>query len=226
MDPEEVRYLKGRYREDPSAEKKVKFSNIEDDLMQQFPSTSYNAQKVSQTIAQAFPQAISKRHGKKRHKFIFGLDVRPTDESEQPSVHALVEENRELKVRVQELEARVAELEKKVQSMEELDAQMHRALHTSNAIFHGPNTIDHFESFSLDQVLQELNKCAPDVLGLFSGLARVDRHKEDEDSSRLSQLRSVTALCTLLKGRSTKVLGVQLLIAFMLVARATSKQVR
>ena len=113
-----------------------------------------------------------------------------------------------------------------MRSMEELDVQMHRALHTSNAIFHGPNSIEHFESFSVDQVRQELNKYAPDVLSLFSALARVDRHDEDEDSSHLSQLRAVTALCTLLKGRSTKVLGVQLLITFMLVARATSKQVR
>ena len=222
----EVRYLKGRYREDPRAEKKAKFSDIESYLIQQFPSTSYSAQKVSQAVAQAFPRAISKRHGKKRHKFLFGIDVCPKDESEQPSVHALVAENRELKARVQELEAHVAELEKKVKSMEELDVQTHRALHASNAIFHGPNSIEHFESFSVDQVCQELHKCAPDVLSLFSALARVERHDEDEDSSRLSQLRAITALCTLLKGRSTKVLGVQLLITFMLVARATSKQVR
>ena len=226
MDSEEVRYLKGRYRVDPSPEKKVKFSDIEDDLMQHFPSISYNAQKVSQAIAQAFPQAVSKRHGKKRHKFVFGIDARPADECEQPSVHTLVAENRELKVRVQELEARVAELEKKVKSMEELDVQMHRALHTSNAIFHGLNSIEHFESFSLERVLQELHEYAPDVLSLFSALARIDRHDEDQDSSHLSQLRVVTALCTLLKGRSTKVLGIQLLITFMLVARATSKQVR
>ena len=190
--------------------------------MQQFSSTSYSAQKVSQAVAQAFPQAISKRHGKKQHEFLFGIDVRPKDESKQPSVHALVTENRELKIRVQELEVRIAELEK---SMEELDVQMHKALHTSNATFQGPNSIEHFESFSVDQVCHELNKYAPDVLSLFSTLARVDRHDEDEDSSRLSQLRAVTALCTLLKGRSTKVLGVQLLITFMLVARATSKQV-
>ena len=226
MDSEEVRYLKCRYQEAPSAEKKVKFSDIEDDLVQHFPSTSYNAQRVSQAIAQAFPQAISKRHGKKRHKFLFGIDVRPTEECEQPSVDALVAENMELKVRVRELEARIAELEKKVKSMEELDVQMHRALHTSNAIFHGPNSIDNFENFSLDTVLQEVREHAPDVFSLFSALARLDRHDEDHNTAHLSQLRVVMALCTLLKGRSTKVLGIQLLISFMLVTRATSKQVR
>ena len=226
MDSEEVRYLKGRYREDPSAEKKVKFSDIEDDLMQNFPSTLYNAQKVSQVIAQAFPQAVSKRHGKKRHKFLFGIDVRPTQECEQPSVHALMAENRELKARVQELEARVVELEKQVKFMEELDVQMHRALHTSNAIFHGPNNIENFENFSLNIGIEKLRKHAPDVLSLFSALARIDHHDEEQDTARLSQVRVVTALCTLLKGRSTKVLGVQLFITFMLVARAISKQVR
>ena len=70
MDSEEVRCLKCHYRE---AEKKGKFSDIEDDLVQHFPLMSHNAQRVSQAIA--FPQAISKHHGKKRHKFLFGIDV-------------------------------------------------------------------------------------------------------------------------------------------------------
>ena len=61
--------------------------------------------RVSQAIAQAFPQAISKRHGKKRHKFLFGIDVRPTEECEQPLVDALVAENMELKIRINRLYA-------------------------------------------------------------------------------------------------------------------------
>lgn len=36
----------------------------------------------------------------------------------------------------------------------------------------------------------------------------------------------ITSLCTLLKGRSIRVLRVQLLLTFMLIARATNKQVR
>ena len=96
---------------------------------------------------------------------------------------ALVAENMELKVRVKELEARIAELEQKVKSMEELDVQMHRALHTSNAIFHGPNSID---NFALDAVLQEVHEYAPDVLCLFSALARLDRHDEDHDTNSIN----------------------------------------
>lgn len=38
-----MRYLKGRLREDPTVEKKVKFSDIEDDLMQRFPLTLFSA---------------------------------------------------------------------------------------------------------------------------------------------------------------------------------------
>ena len=64
------------------------------------------------------------------------------------------------------------------------------------------------------------------VLSLLSALARVNRHDEEQDTARLSQVQVVTALCTPLKGRSTKVLGIQLFITFTLVARATSKQVR
>ena len=180
---------------------------------------------VSQAISQAFPQSISKRHGKKQQKYLSGIDIRHLDECEQPSLDSLVAENQELKARVQQLETRIAELEKRLGSREDLDSQMQRALEPSNAVYHGPNSIEHFESFSVDQLFEELRERAPDVFSLFSALARVDHHDENQDSSHLTQLRVLTSLCTLLKERSTKVLGIQLLITFMLVARATSKQV-
>lgn len=47
----------------------------------------------------------------------------------------------------------------------------------------------------------------------------------DSDITQVTQLRSVLSLLTLLKCRSVKVLGVQLLITFMLITRATSRQV-
>lgn len=237
-----MKYLKGRYREDPSAEKRVKFSDIEDDLVQQFPSISYSAKRVSQVVSSAFPKSVSKKCGKKRHKYLYGIDAFTNEEQESPpstshgacamtsSSEMLEIENKELKVKVQLLQAQVAELEEKVRTFEvkdeELDWQMQRALHADNTVVHGPNTIEHFGSFSIDTVIQDLKQCAPDVYRLFSQLARTDRHDDEQESSCISQLRAVTSLCTLLKGRSTKVLGVQLLITFMLLARATSRQVR
>ena len=77
--------------------------------------------------------------------FLFGIDVHPKDESKQLSVHALVAENRELKVRVQELEACVAE-----------ESVVHGRIRRPNACIelfiqamHNPNSIEHFEGFSV-----------------------------------------------------------------------------
>ena len=92
--------------------------------------------------------------------------------------------------------------------------------------FHGPDTVDHFHSFSLDTVIAELHTPAPDVVELFQQLAKGDRFKDDDELSLTVQMRSTTALCTLLKGRSVKMLGLQLLFSFMLIGQAASKQVR
>ena len=103
---------------------------------------------------------------------------------------------------------------------------MQALLHPDNTIFHGPNSIDHFNHFSLDEVIREMRTSAPDVISLLSTLkiGRSDRH-DDQHTRLLTQLRVMSSLCTLLKGRSIKVLGLQLLLTFMLLARATSKQV-
>ena len=100
---------------------------------------------------------------------------------------------------------------------------MQTLLQPNMCSFHGPDTVDHFHSFSMDTVIAELCAAAPDVVELFQQLAKSDRFKEDDV---LSQMRSTTALCTLLKSRSVKVLGLQLLFLFMLIGQAASKQVR
>ena len=56
-------------------------------------------------------------------------------------------------------------------------------------------------------------------------IGKTDRH-DDPDHAQVTQLQSDSSLLNLLKCRSIKVLGVQLLLMFMLNAQATSKQVR
>jgi hypothetical protein len=75
----------------------------------------------------------------------------------------------------------------------------------------------------------ELKSNTPELNNLLSHLARCERFGEGEiasDRERIATLRSTTAICTLLKARSVKVLGPQLLLSFMLIARAINKQVR
>ena len=97
-------------------------------------------------------------------------------------------------------------------------------MNSARSAYHGPDTVDHFYSFSIDCVISELQTHAPDIFRLFNLIGNVDRH-EDAEHTKVAHLQSVSSLLNLLKCRSVKVLGVQLLLTFMLIARATNKQV-
>ena len=89
---------------------------------------------------------------------------------------------------------------------------------------HGPDTIEHFDGFSVDGVLAEMRSHAPAVLELLNTIDQSSRHDDGTDLARLSQLRVMMSLTSLLKCWSVQVLGIQLLITFMLIARSTNKQ--
>ena len=91
---------------------------------------------------------------------------------------------------------------------------------TLQATFDNVRRINHCMHSKTENLWLHAN--APDVVDMFQQLRNYDRF-EDDEFAQITQLRSTTALCTLLKGRSFKMLGVQLL---MLIGRATSKQVR
>ena len=126
------------------------------------------------------------------------------------------------------LQKRVSELEQQQVSListEKLDTQMSQLLHPSHCIFHGPNTVDHFDELSVDTIIRELQTHAPDLYDLFNVLGQTNRHDEADNLAQLSKLRVMTSLTTLLKCRSVQVLCIQLLLTFMLIARSTSRQV-
>ena len=236
METEEVEYLKKRYRECPTGEKKIKFSDIEDDLVSQFPSTSWNSRSVSQVVRTAFPSSESKKHGKSRHVYVHGIDLNARDPMESSDVSSLQQSLSFERKRIEELESRLKQMaeQHKVElekvrstaiSSETLECQVQQLMHSSRAVYHGPDTLEHFDSFSIDGVISEIRTYAPDLLHLLHVIGWVDRH-ENPDISRVAQLQVLSSLTTLLKCRSVRVLGVQLLLTFMLIARATSKQVK
>ena len=98
---------------------------------------------------------------------------------------------------------------------------MSQLLQADLSVHHGPNTVNNFEEFSVNAIFEELRRYAPDVYKLFCTIGQTSLHNEEDELSRLSQLRVMTSMTTLLKCRSVQVLGLQLLIA-----RSTSKQVR
>ena len=217
-----MKYLKRRYRESPSAEKKVKFSDLQSELVSQFPQTSWNYRAVTQTVQAAFPQSVSKIHGKAHHRYIHCIEVNEPGTSSSDSL-----EKEELQAHVKHLEGCIAELER-LQSAaimpERVESQVQCLLNPSREVYHGPDTLQNFQTFSVDEVLSEIRTHAPEVLHLFQVIGKPDRH-DDPETTRISQITLISSLVTLLKCRSIKVLGVQLLLTFMLIARATSKQV-
>ena len=191
-------------------------------------------------VQETFPNSVRKRLGGNRHSYDCGIEpipqVDPLTVPDPDSVLTLelleVERrrNRELEMEVNTLRAdneslrkRVAELENQQSSIPlKMELEMDSLLNPRNDVFHCPNTVEHFKSFLVDNILAEIGHQAPDVYHLLCRLARKGIEDGDENAD---SLKTVIALCTLLKGRSVRVLGVQLLITFMLIARATSKQV-
>lgn len=228
MDSEKVQYLRKRFRECPTGEKKIKFSDIKDDLVSRFPTASWNARIVSETVRAAFPQSESKQHGRSHSHYIHGIEeneIQPTDHASTMSLlEAERKKNEELVSRVQHLEQENAELRCAALQPAVLESQLQQMMNPSHPVHHGPDTVAHFDCFSIDGVINDLRSHCPDVFRLFNTLGKVDRC-DDPSSTQVTQLKAVTSLLALLKCRSVKVLGTQLLLTLMLIARATSKQV-
>ena len=97
---------------------------------------------------------------------------------------------------------------------------------SSSILIHGPDTVEGFESFSIDAVISEVKQCSPDLLSLFNRLGDVRRNVPDDcDDLAAEEIKALIALCTLLNAKSRKVKGMQLFMGMMLTARATSRQV-
>ena len=233
---EKIAYLRKRYRETPSADKKVKFSDIHSDLTTQFPLVSWNSRMVSETVRSAIPQSSSKQHGKYHTTYVHGIEANEPDLADpdstllvslKQSLEAEKAKNDQLVLNTRKLEEENATLRGLLAIAFQphvIESQVQSMMNSARSAYHGPDTVDHFNSFSIDHVISELHTHAPDVFRLFNLIGNVDRH-EDADNTKIAQLRSVSSLLNLLKCRSIKVLGVQLLLTFMLIARATNKQV-
>ena len=103
-----------------------------------------------------------------------------------------------------------------------LDDQMNRAMNPRFQIYRGPDSVDHFDDFCVKRMIDEVKQQAPDVLRLLSMLGRAPSLS---NAPGVEDMETVSALCALAKGRSEKVLGIQLLVGLMLIARSTHRQV-
>ena len=243
-----TQWLKRSYLETPVEgpdAKRVKFSGVHESLMAQFPSELITKQTASHAIQEAFPNTQKQRLGWEKNTYIVGIQspvqVHPSD-----PVDVLQAQNQQLTERVHQLEARIRELEEQTSQSTSLVCQetllpsmtqthpdttsnimqqLDSLLQNGCQIIHGPDTPDHFPEFTLDAVIGEVQSIAPNVYQLFFQLGNTDRNKSDDETS-VEERKAIMSLCTVLNARSQNAKGLQLLLSIMLIARATSKQVR
>jgi len=195
---------------------------------------------VAHLIQQAFPNAESKVAGKSRSKHILGIqlvthtaslhlqgDTSTSTQLSSPQLAELLETERTENVKLQEkiaiLEARVQELMQTTPVS--LGQQADQLINKSNTLTAcGPDTLEHFHGFSIDRMIHELHEQVPDVYALFMQLGDVERNVSSGGTSA-EELKAVSALCTVLNARCSRMKGMQLLISMMLIARSTGRQV-
>ena len=141
-------WLKRLYREAPSsgpAAKKVKFSEVKDEIGRCCPSSSsVSSPMLPRAISEEFPNAESKKLGKSRQVYIFGVD-RLHDEGESSSggylsaatgsddsaLQLALQKNEDLQHQIGLLQEKIADMEQQTHStfsQRKLDAQMGQLL--------------------------------------------------------------------------------------------------
>ena len=244
MDSEEVQWLKKRYRPtstdvDKRSIKKIKFEHIKNDMTAQFSSKHLSNTDITAAISTAFPNTFSCLSTKSRTKHVFGLEEIPlctltaSGDVQSSSREADIQlELQQLRLQVLVQQRRISELEGQLHeksdsalSPSQLASQIDGITSSPYAAYHGPNTIAHFKEFSVEHLITEFKQYAPDVWQFVNLLGNTDRFSDNADLLAVAQCRAASVMCTLLKCRSQKTLGLQLLIGLMLIARATSRRV-
>jgi hypothetical protein len=98
--------------------------------------------------------------------------------------------------------------------------QMDSLLQHGDQILHGPNTLTRFPAFSLKAIAEEIEKNAPDVYQLFCQLGDTDRNPTTSNETSVEQWKAIMSMSTILNARCRTANGLQLLLSFMLIARA------
>ena len=165
-----------------------------------------NNSVLSHAINEEFPNSVSKRAGDRRYTYVYGIAKGTADQS---SLEVdLIRKNQYLQQQVEQLQQRVIQLEQESALARKLDDQIQSLLRPDMMSYHGPDTVAHLESFSLDNCITEFKDNAPDVVELIRQLGNCSRHEGDEDGEdsdagdkhlRNATLRLTTVLCTLLK---------------------------
>ena len=106
-------WLKASYSETPTDgpdAKRVKFSDIHESLMAQFPTDAISKQMASRAIHEAFPNIEKQRLGREKNMYIVGIQP-PVQVHPSNSIEVLQAQNQQLTETIHQLQARIRELE-------------------------------------------------------------------------------------------------------------------
>lgn len=194
-------WLRKHFQETPTdgpAANRVKFQSIHQSLAVQFPSTKFSSKVVSDIEYSAFPH-ITKEIGKAHTTHVYGIEVvRAESEETQPENDLAVERalNAKLTERVQQLETRAKQLEQyQTYSLHSLTLQMDTLMNPRHS---GPDTVEHLEAFSVDNIIAEFRQHCPNILEIFHSLAK----SSEDDPNR--EVKVIISLCVLIKATHIK----------------------
>lgn len=219
MESAEIKWLQSTFQETPydgdsPRPKRMKFSDVSDELQHHFPDREYTSYETSRYIHQAFPNAESKR-GKGRQTYLLGLERKFLPEPAGDTSSLLMQ--------IQQLKDRVRELEKD-RLGEVFCRQADEIIQHKGIVTQGPVSLEAFNSLDLHSIITELSTRAPDLFQLCMTIGDTSRNKQ-EDEITTEEIKAVSAMCSLLNARSARTKGLQLLMGMMLIARGTSRQV-
>ena len=106
-------WLKASYSETPTDgpdSKWVKFSDIHESLIAQFPTDTISKQMASRAIQEAFPNTEKQRLGREKNTYIVGIQP-PVQVHPSNSIEVLQAQNQQLTETVHQLQVKIRELE-------------------------------------------------------------------------------------------------------------------
>ena len=157
MESEEAKWLKSQYEEaatDGPAQKRVKYQMIKEEMEVQFPHKSFNAPVINRYIKEAFPKSFTKRVGELRHAHIFGITPKKSIAAPEESVVLLRQRAEQAETRLSEAVEENKMLKQRIDQLQrycpaQLSDQLAHLTFPSNAVYHGPDTVQHFHEFTM-----------------------------------------------------------------------------
>ena len=114
------------------------------------------------------------------------------------------EKRKSLELEVNILKRQLHDVQSATQYKQTLSSEIDSTVLSRNILVHGPDTVERFNTFSMNAVISELKTSCPSVYSLIQQLGSTQRYASDNDDVPDEELKGVMAICTLLNARSAR----------------------